>query len=303
MKIKRTNFSNPLVLQAVVGVCFFFALLVLVAPVAASGPWKWRRSLTGDPSGNFLVMPSGLYVDEAKERYYVVDDGNNRLLAYDRDGKFVNSFDAGGSLKTPYDMTRDRAGRIWVVEKGRNSLTSIDMQAHDVSPHTLRDQGRTVYPDRLQIFGDNLLVLDKATGTILEFDQELHVTQRFGCDDCGAGFVDFSVSGETLWALQRQGKVYGFPLTGGKPKILALANRQGFFSSLAIGPAGRLYLLDRHDGSVAVYDDAGAFKYSFLAPGQARGRVYYPVKLLFDPWGNLCVVDEGNGRVQIFSRQ
>ena len=63
-----------------------------------------------------------------------------------------------------------------------------------------------------------------------------------------------------------------------------------------------MYVLDRHQNSVLAYDEQGVFRYRFLDNGQSAGRVYFARHLRFDPWGNLCVVDEGNGRVEIFSR-
>ena len=282
-----------------------FVIITSVGISEAGSPWRWRLSLTGAQSGVAMQMPSAVYVDETKERYYVVDSGNNRLLSYDYEGEFLNSFDAGGRLELPYDMIRDSKERIWVVEKGRNSLTMIDLQAKEVKPHSLQDQGQVVYPDRLEAVGDTLLVLDKGTGRILQLDKDLQVTRRFSCDGCGAGFLDFVVNGNQLWALsQKQDAVYRFSLKEeGKPTVLRLGGENFFATSLAVGPAGRLYVLDRHESNVVVFDDAGHFKYRFLAKGQARGRLSFPTELLFDSRGNLCVVDEGNGRVQIFSRQ
>jgi hypothetical protein len=37
-----------------------------------------------------------------------------------------------------------------------------------------------------------------------------------------------------------------------------------------------------------------------MGPGRAREQLYYPVELKFDPWGRLFVVEEGNGRIQVF---
>jgi len=61
-------------------------------------------------------------------------------------------------------------------------------------------------------------------------------------------------------------------------------------------------VLDRQQRNVVVYDKNGEFKYRFLEKGITRGQLYYPSEIRFDPWGELCLVDEGNGRVEIFKR-
>ncbi len=270
----------------------------------AGGPWKWQQTLALRGAEGVMDMPTALFVDEDKERYYVVDSGNNRLVSFDRKGELVSSFNAGGKLQTPYDMVRDQKGRLLVVEKGRNSLTVIDLKAKDVKNHFLRDQGQAVYPDQLELAGKNVLLLDRVSGGIIALDENLKVINRYSCDQCEAGFVDFKVAGDVLWALeQRSGTVYRFPIGGGAPTVIKLAGKLDFPSSLAISPTGRLFVLDRHESKILVFDPTGEFKYSFLAPGQSRGRLYYAANLLFDPWGNLCVVDEGNARVQLFSRR
>jgi 6-phosphogluconolactonase (cycloisomerase 2 family) len=72
--------------------------------------------------------------------------------------------------------------------------------------------------------------------------------------------------------------------------------------SLAVGPADSFYILDRHQNNIVVFSRDGQFQYSFLEFGQGPNQLYFPRQLRFDPWGRLCVVDEGNGRVEIFSR-
>lgn len=280
-------------------------LLASVSVCQAESPWRWQLSLTGLPSGKVMSMPSALYVDQERERYYVVDAGNNRLLSYDREGGFLNSFDAGGQLQAPYDMTRDAKGKLWVVEKGKNSLTSIDLEAKEVVPHILKHQGKLVYPDRIEFLDNVLLVLDKGSGEILILESGgLAVQQRMSCKDGGTGFVDFKVVGGVILALEpSQRAIYRFTPAGVLQGVTHLETGAEFPVSFAVGPAGRLYILDRHAGTVAVHDDQGKFKYRFLSHGQVRGRLYYPTELQFDPWGNFCVVEEGNGRVQLFRRQ
>ncbi len=282
----------------------FLFILFLHATTAQAGtiPWKWRLSLTGDQSGLALDNPTALMIDEERERYYVVDSGNNRLLSYGRNGELLNVLKAGGQLSLPYDLARTSDGTLWVVERERNSLTSINLQDRSVSAMQLLYQEKRVYPDRLEQQDDFFFIIDKLDGKLLKFNRELEVTQIFTSPDYTGGFIDFKLTNDALWALDYQEKrIVRFDLDGTVNSMFSVEEIE-FPASLAIGPAGLIYVLDRHQGNIAVFHPKGHFKYRFLSRGQARGQLYYPFEIHFDPWGRLCVVEEGNGRVEIFER-
>ncbi len=286
-------------------IIFTVTVLLLEGPTPgyAAATWQWLSSLKGQPSGQSMCMPSALYIDHALERYYAVDARNNRLLSFNKDGEFLKEFNANGQLRIPFDMVKDREGRIWLIEKGRNSLTMIDLQSKAIEQHTLSDGGHVVFLDRLEWKDDIFYVLDKVTGQVLALDRDLKVIGRFLCRDGTSGFVDFKIRNSSLWAMEMGGKaVYRFSMDGKPVSSVALEDVTGFPYSFEVGPSGIFYVLDRHEGNVAVFNREGQFKYRFLTPGQSRGRLFFPIELKFDPWGRLCVVEEGNGRVEIFKR-
>jgi len=271
------------------------------AKVPAASGWAWESVLKQDRVQDAMQMPTALFVDAEKGHYYVVDSGRNRLLSFNRQGELLHIFNAGRALQTPFDMVKTGAGGLWVVEKGKNSLSYIDLKARKVTPATLYFRGALVYPDRIESAGPLLYVLDKATGAIISYSTDLAAKTRFSCSGCGV--VDFKIHGNRLWALDQQGKtVYRFRLDGTREAVIPLGDTVNFPVSLDIGPSGYIYVLDRHGRDIAVYDKDGIFKYRFLGKGISRGQLYYPVEIRFDPWGRLCVVDEGNARVEIFRR-
>lgn len=294
--------------KQLLGICILSAVLIPLAwglpkVEAASSGWAWELVLKQDRFQDAMQMPTAMFVDAEKGHYYVVDSGGNRLLSFNRQGELLYIFNAGKALKTPYDMVKTGKGGIWVVEKGRNSLSYIDLKAKKVTPATLHFKGALVYPDRLESDGILLYILDKATGKILSYTTELAGKTSFSCADCGGGFVDFKIHGKKLWALDQQDRaVYRFRLDGTREAVIPLGETVNFPVSLTIGPSGYMYILDRHARDIAVYDKGGIFKYRFLGKGISRGQLYYPVEIRFDPWGGLCVVDEGNARVEIFKR-
>jgi len=285
-------------------ILFLFLVVLISSSAQAGSPWKWDFTLKQKVIGDAMHRPTGLYIDRKKQYYYVVDSGKNRLLSFDRNGELLHILNAGKALKLPYSMTRiDNSDGLWITEKGKNSLSFIDFKNKKVIPHTLSYKGQVVYPDRIREKNDKIYVLDKLSGSIIEYSRELTARRSFSCRDCSLGFVDFTFRDNKLWALEQSTRaVYRFSLDGRQEKVIKLGDKVTFPVSLAIGPSGFLYILDRHRRDIAVYDKNGAFKYHFLRKGITRGRLYYPIALRFDPWGRLCVVDEGNARVEVYRR-
>lgn len=284
-------------------VLLFLTFQASIAMAQPKAPWQWRFSLRGEPSGESMLVPSALYIDTEKERYYVVDSGNNRLLSFDKEGKYLKEFTANNSLQGPIDMAWDNAGHLWLVERERNAITKINLKEKKTTPFTVKHKGSTVYPRRLELDGDLFYVLDMSDGSILALDQQMNVKKQYQCPNCDSGFVDFKMRGESLWALDMQQKtVYRFDKSGQVKSKIKISDQVVFPYAIEAGSGGFIYILDRHNGNVAVFDVTGTFKYSFLGLGHVRGKLYYPVDLQLDPWGRLCIVDEGNGRVEVFGR-
>ncbi len=278
-------------------------LVLFFSAIQAQSAWQWKMSLKIDEVGESMYMPSAIGFDKESQRYYVVDTGRNRLVSFDLNGKFLRAFTADDRLEAPFDMVRLDNGILWVVEKGRNSLTRIDIGAKEVKPFILRDGGRQVFPDRISFDGGKLYVLDRSSGQVLRYNDDLVVEQRFGCSTCLAGLADFVIVEDALWALEpREKQIFRFNADGTIAEKLQLGDEIDFPVSLAVEPFGFIYVLDRHQSSVFVYNVGGHFMYQFLGPGQAEGKVYFARQLRLDPWGHLCVVDEGNGRVEIYDR-
>jgi hypothetical protein len=283
---------------------FSATLAIVVGPGAVhAAPWQWMLTLKDEASGHTMRMPTAMYIDAAAQRYYVVDAGNNRLLSFQKDGEFISAFDAGGGLETPFDMVKDRKGRLWIVERKTHSLTMIDLPQKLVERHQLSDRGTSLFPARVEIEDDTIYVLDKATGRVLKLDEKLNVIDGFACEKCANGFIDFKIREGSLWALERNGRTLcRFTTDGRLAESISLDDAVRFPYSLEVGHSGIVYILDRHEGDIAVFSRDGKFKYRFLTRGQARGGLYFPAEISLDPWDRLCVVEEGNGRVEVFAR-
>lgn len=304
MNRKKGTVSAPAAFTALAA---FVVVSLAAPPWAASALWQWRMSLKAPitkKDSKPMLMPAGLFFDPARKRYYVADTENDRLLSFDDKGAFLASFDAGKRLKSPYDMVREAGGVLWVVEKGRNSLTRIDLKGKKITTNSLTWDGGDVYPHRLAEYGGLFYILDKKSGRVLVYTKKLAQKRAYTVKAGDFhGFADFKVREDGIWGLGLlTGVVYHLGHDGRLIRAIRPEKSMSFPYSLEIGPAGLIYILDRHAGTVNVFNQSGAFKYRFLGAGQVRGRLYYPEEIVFDPWGRLCVVDSGNGRVEVFGR-
>lgn len=285
--------------------CLLIILTTLLAwadtTFAAGQDWKLLFSLQADKAAGAFSSPTGLLIDPQAERYYVTDSGHNRLVSFDRDGKMLHAFTAGGALEKPIAMAKKESGQLLVLEKGKASLTEIDIKSRAVTPHALSDKGTTLYPQRLKADNDRFLIIDKASGDIITLDQTLAVRKRLRCPDCTAGYADLSVKGNMVYALPMLGaEIHAFDNTNTLVKKIPLSPAPEFPISLALAADGSFFVLERHSGAVAHYHADGRLLARHLGAGEREGRLSYPVEIQVDPWGRVCVVDEGNGRVSVF---
>jgi len=74
-------------------------------------------------------------------------------------------------------------------------------------------------------------------------------------------------------------------------------------SDVDVGKNHGIYVLDGVNNQVKVFDERGAFLFSFGSKGTAKGQFESPLGLTVDSQGRVFVADTGNRRVQVFSAE
>jgi DNA-binding beta-propeller fold protein YncE len=74
-------------------------------------------------------------------------------------------------------------------------------------------------------------------------------------------------------------------------------------SDVAVGPQGRIYVLDGVNNRIKVFDQRGRYLYGFGREGEKSGELRFPLGLDIDPGGRVYVADSGNHRIQILSSE
>jgi len=72
-------------------------------------------------------------------------------------------------------------------------------------------------------------------------------------------------------------------------------------SDIVIGKDFRIYVLDGVNSQVKVFDEKGAFLFSFGSRGNEKGQFQSPLGLAIDSTGRVFVADTGNRRIQVFT--
>ena len=267
---------------------------------AAGQDWQLLFTLQADQATGPLRHPLGLFIDPVAERYYVADSGRNRLVSFDKTGKLLHAFTAGGALDKPIALSKGAGGHLLVLEKGKGGLTEIDIKGRTVTPHPLADRGEALIPQRLQANDDGLALIDQASGDLVVLDQAFTVQRRLHCPDCPAGYADLAVKDGQIYALPLLAEaIHHFDQTGNAPQTIPLNPAPAFPIALALSPDGGFLVLERH-GEVLHYQADGHLLARHLGPGERPGSLAYPAAIQVDPWGRVCVVEEGNGRVSVF---
>lgn len=277
---------------------------VSVQPACAAGPWSYLRQLPAADSGVKIALPSALSIDNKSNRYYVVDAEQGQLVSFDKDGKFLAAFNAGGELKAPVSLARTASGVLWVVNRGSNELLYINPRQQKVQRYRPSyPDGSGMTPAKVVVDSkDRLFILDQRRGAILQLDDRLQVVQNYSGDKDFRGFVDFKIKGRDIWALDGLARVvYRFAGSGQPVQRIPLAGLK-FPVALEVDTGGQIYILDRHAGTIEVFGPKGDKRFNFLGKGKRHGQLWYAKDLLFDWEQRLCVVDEGNARIDILTR-
>ncbi|MDQ7032554.1 MAG: NHL repeat-containing protein [Desulfonauticus sp.] len=294
-------------------VAMFVLMALLVLPKYSLGWQKKERikyvfSITrGKDFGSFGLLGS-VFFSEQKQRLYVADATNNRILSFGADFNFLAEFNADGALSYPVSIVRDKRGRLFLSEPSRGQVLVVSLVKHAISPLDFSGipSENNIYPGNLAIdVSGKLYVVDKANQRILIFDADLkfkkQILVKYGrgledvkVDDNGFVYTLSTVDGK-ICIFDKEGKlVFSFGKRGnGHGEFL-------FPVSLAIGPDGLIYVLDRHKSKVMVFNKKGQFMFEFSEFGWREGRLYLPSYLYINRAGQIFIVDQGNNRISIF---
>jgi len=253
------------------------------------------------PEGVFN-QPQSVFFDEHKRKLYVVDTGNNRLVSFDQNYKYLAEFTAEGRLKLPVAMVRDRADRIIVACVGEKNVLVIYLKEKKIKPLDFKNFAADVVPYRLALGKDHLYVIDRAHKQIFIFSlkgDEYTLVDQIK-EKNALGFNDIKQDANYIYALDTLLKTVFIYTHDGNFVQKVVLKDVVFPVSLAVNPRGLLYVLDKQQDKVIIFNKFGNKVSEFGRPGWKEGAFYHPQYLFLSQRGDIYVVDTGNGRIQVF---
>jgi len=204
---------------------------------------------------NFLKLPPTITMAEvvgvdvdSKGQIYVVHRGKQPILEFNPDGSFVRSIGQGLPFEGPHSVRIDPQDNLWYIDAGTNLIIKFDTQK----------RVQMVLGRRPEPWTWATHVIERAIPGPANFYQPTDVT--WGPD--GTIFVADGYGKSRIAKFNKEGnlvKSWGERGTG-----------PGDFNtphSIVIDPQNNLYVADRQNGRIQVFDTEGTFKQEWRLGG------------------------------------
>ena len=274
----------------------FISIFFLTGILNAFG-WKFYKSLETGPSGIHLQQPMSIYIDDKHERFYVSDTKNSRFISFDHNFIPLKEFNAAGGIKYPVGMIKDSDNNIWAIERATNSIVYINLKEKKIVKKSLG-----IFPDRICKYGNLIVVVDRLTGDIVLLNKNFEIVKILSYKGAFNGFFDVKVKGDKICGMENlTGRIFCFNMKNSKTTVIQLSKKPTLPVSFDFDSNGNLYILDRYQKRVLIYNSHGIFMQSILKSGERQGNLYYPWGIIIKN-DKMFIIDEGNGRIDIFKK-
>ena len=215
-----------------------------------------------------LSSPMGLAVGW-DGRIYVADSGNNRVVVFDSTGVFLSHIGFAGSgpgrFINPVDVATEGL-HLYVLDEGNERVQIFD---------------------RFEVFSEILLARER---------DEMGVTSAIAVDLFGKLYLS-DVEADLVRVYQSLTKIQDAEIGG-------FGSDEGRFRApmgIAVDRDRRIYVCDRENNRVQVFDPLGGFLATVGDRG-GEGALNDPQAIAVDREGTLFVADTGNNRIVVFRR-
>ena len=272
------------------------------ATAAAVTPFGSKGTAPGQ-----LERPQGVAVD-TEGNVWVSDRVRNRIIAFDKSGKFLREIGVGGTadgqIKDPRSLAVAPNGNIWVAEVGNKRLQQFTPTGTFVSKITKTEfsepWGIAVSPD------GKIWVADSGSQKVFQFKADgTYIQNRNTTQIVPGGGVPYGIDtdayGNAWIAMQSTNKVaevdsnlntiFSFGSQGSGPGQLNLPN------DVAVSDSGNILVTDDLNSRVQVFKPDGSFLRQFGSAGAANSQFNQPRGIDVGPGNTAVIADASNSRV------
>jgi sugar lactone lactonase YvrE len=259
-----------------------------------------------------LLKPGSIDVDTLRGEVYVTDRGNSEIYVYDETGRFLQRIRKDLKVNAPDELLVDRSGNLVVCEQDLPMLWLLDHQGSVIEEVQLKlDGSERFLPGGMctdiggavlvvERFGDKVVRINKTDRSIEQWPVDLgkqeNIIELQDILTLGDGkTILLSSKGYAVRILDREGVLVNkFGEHGSK------RNEFSFPTAFALGPKGKLWIVDTFQHSVKVFNQDGSFFKEYGRMGSKPGKFFFPNDIAFGRGGKLYILEGGNARFQVF---
>src|SRR5262245_3419156 len=253
--------------------------------------------------------PVSAVATDAEDRVYVAHRGPRPVLVFDRDGTFLRSW-GDDHIKTAHGLRVDPEGNVWVTDIGDHLVMKFDPEGKLLLSLGKKGQAGD-QPDRfdrptdvaVSPTGEFYVADGYGNARMLKFDRTARLLRQWGKKGQGEG--EFNLPHAVC--LDAKGRVYvgdrennRVQIFDGEGRFLGQWAESGAPYGLFLA-GDRLFVADGRANWVRVLGPDGKPLGRFGEKGTAAGQFQMPHMLCVDSRGDVYVAEVNNKRVQKFT--
>jgi DNA-binding beta-propeller fold protein YncE len=291
-------------------------------------PFKVQPAWPSLPSQANFMETAGVAVDSS-DHVYVFHRGPMPVMKFDAQGSFIRGW-GDGLFDRPHSMRVDRDGFLWTVDDGSHTVLKMDAQGRvrmvlgrfrttsdaksamseptiSADLRGLRDEGVVRFNRPTDVAfgpGGDIFVADGyGNSRVVKFDKNGKFVKTWG--KRGAAEGDFNTPHSI--AVDRTGRVwvadrenYRIQVFDGDGRFLAQFKGMGSPWGLALAPDNHMMMADGYNCRVVKLTMDGKVVGAFGEHGKQPGQFHYCHQLAVDSKGNVYTAEILNWRPQKF---
>ncbi len=258
-----------------------------------------------------LQLPSDIAIH--KNRAYVVDGSNHRIVVYDLQGKFLFSFGSKGSkpgqFNYPVGIDAAKDNRVYVADSGNNRIQIFSDKGVYLSGFAVKNDGKRGRPiDVLRHSKSGNLIVSNSNHHLLTYSPKGKLLKKWGKNGTSRGEFRYPA---TLSELE-DGRIAVVDVLNSRVQVF---NTDGTLSTvvgewgvlpgqlfrpkgIAIDNKGNFYISDSYMGVIQKYGDDAIFD-AVLGKNGKPYTLVTPVGMTINK-NRLYVVEMKNNRVLVY---
>ena len=259
-------------------------------------------------------------VDVFKDRIFVLDGVNSRVVVFDREGTPLFHFGQPGSdpgeFKSPLGLTVDYQGRIYVADSGNHRIQIFDSKGSLITYFVLKKDAYGCSADPTDLVVDQvnnrLLIVDNDNHRFLMYTPDGTFLKEIGV----VGFEDGQFRYPYSITLDKKGNIYIVDVLNtrvqvfdSKGEFLRTIGEWGiekgqFFrpQGIAIDDQARVYVTESYQkiGIIQVFAPDGEFLALLGNKSWKKLRFSVPTDLCFDDHGRIYICEMYDSRISVY---